>query len=78
VADGPHCGLFCLATRSERRRTGLARAVVATLAAWARDRGAHTLCLEVELRNRPALALYGALGFARRYAYVHRVGRASH
>jgi GNAT superfamily N-acetyltransferase len=76
VAGDELCGLFCIATRPDRRRAGLGAAVVATLAGWARERGARRLCLEVEQRNAPALALYARLGFTRRYDYLHRVAPA--
>jgi ribosomal protein S18 acetylase RimI-like enzyme len=72
VAEGELCALFCVATRPERRRRGLAAAVVGALGAWGRTRGARTVALEVEEGNAPALALYARLGFERRYAYVNR------
>jgi ribosomal protein S18 acetylase RimI-like enzyme len=52
------------------RRAGLGSAVVRALVAWA---GAREAYLEVEQRNLPALALYGRLGFAPAYDYVHRL-----
>jgi ribosomal protein S18 acetylase RimI-like enzyme len=79
VAGDGLCGLFCIATRPDRRRGGLGTGVVAALAGWGRERGAHSVCLEVEQRNAPALALYARLGLTRRYDYVHRVSpTASH
>ena len=72
VAEGGLAALFCVATRADRRRGGMARAILGALAAWAAGRGAGWLCLEVEERNAPALALYDRLGFARRFGYVHR------
>ena len=68
----------CAACSASRRiriaaAAGLGAAVVAALAGWARERGARRLCLEVEQRNAPALALYARLGFTRRYDYLHRV-----
>jgi GNAT superfamily N-acetyltransferase len=76
VAGDGLCGLFCIATRPDRRRAGLGAAVVAALAGWARERGAARLCLEVEQRNAPALTLYARLGLTRRYDYLHRVAPA--
>jgi GNAT superfamily N-acetyltransferase len=76
VAGEGLCGLFCIATRPDRRRGGLGAAVVAALAGWARERGATRLCLEVEQRNAAALALYARLGLTRRYDYLHRVAPA--
>jgi ribosomal protein S18 acetylase RimI-like enzyme len=65
-------GLSCLAVRDEARRRGVARAMLGGLAAWARDRGADGLWLEVEAGNAPALALYDDLGLERIGAYRYR------
>jgi len=55
-----------------RRRQGLARRVIAGLAAWARDSGAAGVCLQVEAANAPARALYAGLGLAELYRYHYR------
>ena len=73
VVEGEWCGLFAIATVRARRRGGLGTAIVRTLAAHARERGATGLYLEVEERNAPALGLYGRLGFELCYRYVHRM-----
>jgi GNAT superfamily N-acetyltransferase len=70
-----HEGLICyesVATDPARQRRGHARRIVASLAAWAADRGARGACLEVEAGNMPARALYGALGFDELYRYHYR------
>jgi N-acetylglutamate synthase len=55
------------------RRRGLARRVIASLAAWARASGATGACLEVEAGNAPALALYAGFGLATElYRYHYR------
>jgi ribosomal protein S18 acetylase RimI-like enzyme len=55
------------------RRRGLARRVIASLAAWARDSGATGACLEVEAGNAPALALYAGFGLnTELYRYHYR------
>ena len=59
-------------TDPSRRRRGLARRVMATLAAWAGEHGARAACLEVEAANSPALALYDRLGFNELYRYHYR------
>jgi N-acetylglutamate synthase len=59
-------------TDPARRRQGLARRVIASLAAWARDSGATGACLEVEAANAPARALYAAFGLAELYRYHYR------
>jgi N-acetylglutamate synthase len=56
-----------------RRRRGFGRRIVASLARWARERGASGICLEVEAANLPALALYDGLGFKTElYRYHYR------
>ena len=62
-------GLSCLAVREDARRRGIARAMLAALAEWAR--GADRLWLEVEEDNAPALALYRALGLERTGGYSY-------
>jgi GNAT superfamily N-acetyltransferase len=49
-------------TDPRRRRQGLSRRVIASLAAWARDQGAEAACLQVEAANAPARALYDGFG----------------
>jgi GNAT superfamily N-acetyltransferase len=62
-------GLSCLAVREDARRRGVARAMLAALASWAR--GAERLWLEVEEVNTPALALYRRLGLERAGGYTY-------
>ncbi|MDO5535500.1 MAG: GNAT family N-acetyltransferase [Propionibacteriaceae bacterium] len=50
--------------RPSRRRTGIARRLLAAGLEWAGQVGAHRVLLEVEEGNRPAIALYESLGFA--------------
>lgn len=50
--------------RSDHRRTGLGRRLVAAGLAWARRVGAQRVLLEVAERNDPARGLYAACGFA--------------
>jgi GNAT superfamily N-acetyltransferase len=70
-----HDGLLCyesVITDPGRRRQGLARRVLAGLAAWARDNGATGACLQVEAGNTPARTLYESLGLAELYRYHYR------
>ena len=70
-----HRGLICyelVVTDPQRRRRGYARRIIASLAAWAMERGATGACLEVEAANSPALALYDRLGFSELYRYHYR------
>lgn len=70
-----HDGLICyqsVVTDPARQRRGYARRIIASLAAWAADRGATGACLEVEAGNAPARALYAAFGFDELYRYHYR------
>jgi ribosomal-protein-alanine N-acetyltransferase len=61
VSDELH--VLTVATLSEFRRRGLARALLAYVIDFARSRGARTVLLEVRRSNEAALALYAAFGF---------------
>lgn len=52
-----------------RRRSGLARAVMAEALDWAASRGATTVHLAVEVDNVAALQLYRSLGFSTHHEY---------
>ena len=51
------------------RRQGLARRLLATLGAWARDCGADRSVLQVEIHNEAAIGLYEGLGFKEHHRY---------
>ncbi|HSZ73607.1 MAG TPA: GNAT family N-acetyltransferase [Rhizomicrobium sp.] len=64
--------ILTLAVAPEKRRGGMARALVEAAAAEAHRRGAQACFLEVNVANEAARALYTGLGFAeagRRPAY---------
>jgi ribosomal protein S18 acetylase RimI-like enzyme len=63
VVDGRFAVIECVATRSDFRRAGGARAVLAALECWAREQGAAMLGLQVDAANAPAVSLYRSLGF---------------
>jgi GNAT superfamily N-acetyltransferase len=63
VIDGKFAVIECVATRSDFRRGGGARAVLAALESWAAGQGARLIGLQVDAANEPALALYRSLGF---------------
>ena len=71
-----HNGLLCyesVVTDNRRQRRGYARRIVTSLAAWAKEQGAEGACLEVEAGNRPARALYDAIGLKTElYQYHYR------
>ncbi|MGE0028083.1 MAG: GNAT family N-acetyltransferase [Thermoleophilia bacterium] len=77
AVDGGWGGVFCLATAAEARRRGLARGVLAALAAWAAQRGAGHLYLQVASGNAAAQALFRGAGFARSHGYHYRTGPLS-
>jgi GNAT superfamily N-acetyltransferase len=66
-------GLFDLVTLPLARRRGHANALVESLLAWARNRGARDAYLQVVEANQPARALYRRLGFEDLYRYWYRV-----
>jgi N-acetylglutamate synthase len=70
-----HAGLLCyesVITAPDHRRQGLARRVVAALAAWAQDAGADGVCLQVEAANTSAKALYTRFGMEELFRYHYR------
>ncbi|WP_055548081.1 GNAT family N-acetyltransferase [Streptomyces sp. NBRC 110028] len=71
VVDGRWAGFAAVETAPERRRQGLARAVMTALARRALDEGASAAYLQVETDNSGAHALYDGLGFALHHSYHH-------
>ncbi len=61
VADEVH--LLNIAVRPDRRRHGIAKALMAELFAHGRSRSARKVLLEVRASNAAAIALYERLGF---------------
>jgi GNAT superfamily N-acetyltransferase len=55
------------------RQRGYGRATLNALIAWAKRNGAEAACLQVEMANAPARALYASVGFGRElYRYHYR------
>jgi GNAT superfamily N-acetyltransferase len=73
VADGEWAGVFCMATRQEYRRRGLALTVLGAGARWAAARECNGLYLQVEERTVAARELYSRVGFAHSHHYHYRV-----
>jgi ribosomal protein S18 acetylase RimI-like enzyme len=73
VVDRGWAGLFCMATRPQDRRRGVATAMLQHAAGWAADQGADQLYLQVEEHNLPAVRLYSRLGFWPSHRYHYRV-----
>ena len=72
IAAPPLAGVFSMLTLPERRRRGLADAVLGASARFALTRGATRLYLQVEIENAAARALYARAGFAEAYRYHYR------
>jgi ribosomal protein S18 acetylase RimI-like enzyme len=69
-----HDGLFCyesVITDPNRRRQGLGRRLLATLAGWACDNGAAAACLQVEAHNTAGRALYASFGLGQELFRYH-------
>jgi ribosomal protein S18 acetylase RimI-like enzyme len=73
VQDGDLAGILDLGTRPDARRQGHGASALATALKWARNHGALTAWLQVELDSDPALALYRDFGFEEVYRYVYRI-----
>jgi Acetyltransferases len=65
--------LHALETSVPHRRQGLARAMMALAADWARAQGANSLALQVTRANTAALALYSSLGMQEAGQYHYRI-----
>ena len=63
TGDGRICLLDSIYVRPRARREGLAKALMAEVAAWGVERGAETMTLEVLTSNVEARAIYERLGF---------------
>ncbi|OPF78719.1 GNAT family N-acetyltransferase [Streptomyces antioxidans] len=71
VVDGRWAGFSAVEVAPERRRQGLARAVMTALARKALDEGASAAYLQVESDNGGAHALYENMGFTVHHSYHH-------
>ena len=71
-------GVNLMRTDVAHRRKGHAQRVLSAIAQWAREQGADTLYLGVEMANTPAVLLYERAGFEPAYSYRYYVkGRHS-
>jgi ribosomal protein S18 acetylase RimI-like enzyme len=71
VHSGHFAAVYSLAVHVDHRRQGVAARMMDTATAWAADRGAQTMFLQVHGENAAALGLYGALGYAEQYRYSY-------
>jgi GNAT superfamily N-acetyltransferase len=72
AVDDGWLGVMAVEVEASYRRQGLARAVMAALQQWGRDRGAARSYLQVEVANESAIALYESLGYWRHHEYHYR------
>ena len=69
---GTDVAVDCVLTRPERRRSGVARALLVAADAWAAKHHAQRLILSVVDDNLPAMSLYAGLGYRKLSAYHYR------
>jgi ribosomal protein S18 acetylase RimI-like enzyme len=69
ACDGDWAGITDVWVAPEQRRRGLGTVVLDAMLTWAAERGATSAYLQVRADNRPALALYGTLGFRHHHTY---------
>lgn len=62
-------GITAVTVAASARRSGVGTAVMAGLLSWGRDRGAHSVYLQVDRANPVALAMYARLGFTEHHGY---------
>lgn len=74
VTETGWAGVFGMATLPDNRGRGAAKAVLASLARWADDRGAGHMYLQVECDNTAARRLYEHAGFTELCRYHYRTG----
>lgn len=66
-------GVAAMEVDPAHRRRGLARQVLATIAAWGLERGDRATYLQVAEANAAARAAYGAMGFTPHHGYHYRL-----
>ncbi|OIV36325.1 hypothetical protein BIV57_16920 [Mangrovactinospora gilvigrisea] len=76
VAGDGRTGVFCMATDPAHRRRGIATAILRAGAAWAQERDAGRLYLQVTEENAPAQRVYARAGFTLSHRYHYRVATA--
>ena len=69
---GTDVAVDCVLTRPERRRSGIARALLMAAEAWAAKQHVQRLILSVVDDNVPAVSLYTTLGYRKLSAYHYR------
>jgi ribosomal protein S18 acetylase RimI-like enzyme len=70
--EGEWAGVTSVDVAPSVRRQGVGSAVMRSLLAWARERGAVASYLQVRAANEAALRLYAALGYVTHHPYNYR------
>ncbi|MCB1245847.1 MAG: GNAT family N-acetyltransferase [Acidimicrobiia bacterium] len=71
VESRPYAAVYSVAVEPSERRKGIAGRMMSAAGAWALDRGADTMILQVYLGNAAATSLYESLGYTERYRYSY-------
>lgn len=66
---GRLAAVFSLAVADRHRRQGVATRLMVAAGAWAGERSANEMFVQVSGTNRPAIELYESLGFVEAYRY---------
>jgi ribosomal protein S18 acetylase RimI-like enzyme len=69
AVDGRFAAVFSLAVADDHRRQGIATRLMAAACAWAMERSANEMFIQVSGTNPPAIELYESLGFVEAYRY---------
>jgi len=72
VVERGWLGIFCMTTKPEYRRRGLASTLLHALADWANQQGATNAYLQVMVSNKAAQKLYTRVSFETRYQYYYK------
>lgn len=73
VIEREYIGLFDIVTDESYRNKGFGEQLVLNILKWGRENGAKHSYLQVMLDNKPALRLYGKIGYQEGYQYWYRV-----
>lgn len=72
VVERGWLGIFCMTTKPDYRRRGLASSILHGLATWASQKGATNAYLQVMVSNSAAQKLYTHAGFETIYQYYYK------
>lgn len=64
--------VFNLTSVAQLRRQGFGRRLMGFVQEHLRKEGAKQIALQVEARNKPAIALYRSIGYEKAYSYTYR------